>query len=279
MGGGYFGYKNVMAFSDFIYKGFCNEILPVKTGIDPVKQLAERISQKLAIGADLKIAGFVCPFYEIDETKLEQGFGTAISGVGDGCLENFPRYKKKFDKFLKFVLTLDSLFKGRMGLSLNILMGDTGVINARTLVTSNTNEIINRNVHAYREYMENNYLDLRGLEINLSRFSDMTGGYLSLGEPLSDLDEDGRKLHQVLVSFATNDDILQKVRNEQLESRRKGISIYEPSGFMLNYGLAGMVLRSLDTDILLGTDAPGSYMNYLYHAFIKPEDLFVIVPK
>lgn len=279
MGGGYFGHKNIMAFSDFIYKGFCNEILSIKTGIDPVKQLAGRISAKLLTGSDFKLAGFVCPFYEIDETKLEQGFGAAISGIGNGCLENFPRYQKKFDKFLKFVLTLDNLFKGRMGLSLNILMGDTGVINARTLKTTDAGRSINENIKAYEVYMSGNYPSLKNLNVNFSCFSDMTGNYSGLGEQMSDLNEDGRKLDQKLVSFATNENVLQKVKSEQLESMRKRISKYESLGFMLNYGLAGMILRNLDTDILIGTDASGSYMNYLYHSFIKPEELLVIVPK
>lgn len=279
MAKGYFGYKNVVAFSDFIYKGFCNEILPLKTGIEPVKQLAGRISSKLSAGLDFKLAGFVCPFYEIDETKLKEGFGAAISGIGNGCLEDFPRYQKKFDKFLKLILNLDEFFRGRMNLNLNILMGDTGVINARTLKTTDAGRSINENIKAYEIYMSSNYPSLKNLNVNFFCFSDMTGNYSGLGEQMSDLNEDGRKLDQKLVSFATNENVLQKVKNEQLESMRMRISKYESLGFMLNYGLAGMILRNLDTDILIGTDASGSYMNYLYHSFIKPEELLVIVPK
>lgn len=279
MGRGYFGYKNVVAFSDAVYQKVRGEILPLKTGIDPVDQLAGRISRKLSVRSSLEIAGFICPFYEIDETKLEYGFGTAISGIGIGGLEDFPRYQRKFDKFLKLVAIINQVFDGRMNLSLKVLMGDTGVINAQTLKVTDAKRSINENIKAYKAYMGSNYPSFKNLNINFSRFSDMAGSYLGLGEPLSDLYEDGRKLYQKLVSFATNKNVMQKVKNEQLEITRKGISIHEPLGFMLNYGLAGMILRNMNTDILIGTDAPGSYMNYLYHAFIKPEDLFVIVPK
>lgn len=279
MGRGHFGYKNVVAFSDAVYQKVRGEILPLKTGIDPVDQLAGRISRKLSVRSSLEIAGFICPFYEIDETKLEYGFGTAISGIGIGGLEDFPRYQKKFDKFLKLVAIINQVFDRRMNLSLKVLMGDTGVINARTLKVSDAEQTIDENIKVYETYMHNNYSNLRNLNVSFIRFSDITGNYSGLGESLSDLNEDGQKLHKEQVTLATNRNVLRKIKNEQLESMRKGISVYEPFGFMLNYGLAGMILRNMNTDILIGTDAPGSYMNYLYHAFITPEELLVIVPK
>ncbi len=158
-------------------------------------------------------------------------------------------------------------------------MGDTGVINARTLVNKDTDNLINNNISAYKNYLMERDPTLEGLQINISRFSDLTGGYFGLAGPLSDLVEDGKKLHNKSISLEVNQEVLRKVTDEQLESTKKGVSIYESSGFMLNYGVAGMILRNLGTDILIGTDASGSYMNYLYHSFIKPEELFVVVPK
>lgn len=241
--------------------------------------MAGRISARLSTGTDLKLAGFVCPFYEIDETKLGKGFGAAISGIGVGSLENFPRYRKKFDKLLRLVSVLNELFEKRMGLSLTVLIGDTGVIQPQPINISRARSVIGKNIDAYKKYMINNCLGIKGTKVNFCRFSDLTGSYLSLGEPLSDLYEDGERLHNQFVSFPVNENILQKVKNEQLESSRKGISIYEPAGFMLNYGLAGMALKNSGTDILIGTDTSGSYMNYLYHSFIGSEELLVVVPK
>ena len=68
--------------------------------------------------------------------------------------------------------------------------------------------------------------------------------------------------------------------HESLLSDSNGLrsrKTYETYGFAYNYGLAGLVLRQKNIDLLIGTDKPGSYMNHLYHTFIQPDQLFVEV--
>lgn len=227
----------------------------------------------------MKIAGFVCPFYMLDETKLNQGFGVAVSGIGTGQLEKFPRYQNKFDKLLKIAVLLNNLFGTRIHLELEILMGDTGVINANKFIDKDSDKYIERNIDSYKKYMSNNYSKLSAIKINFSRISDKTGSFYGLSRPFSDLVEDGKKIKEGTVSFYTNGDVMKKVENDQMAVIGKGGSVYESLGFMLNYGIAGMILRNNGTDILIGTDSAGSYMNYLYHSFIKYQELFVVVPK
>ena len=64
-----------------------------------------------------------------------------------------------------------------------------------------------------------------------------------------------------------------------LERRNYRHAMAEPYGFALHYGLAGVALKQHQTDIVIGTDPAGSYLNFLYHMFLSDKDLLVVVPK
>jgi hypothetical protein len=260
---------NPRVLAERLYNGILNDIEPLKYSVDPVNQLTERLS-RMILKSDrrFRIAGFVCPFYKMDEQKLDEGFGEAVKGIGLGCLEEHPRYQSKMDRLLKITDKVAMIFRGEAEVELTILLGDKGIINANKMDDKGRlMEIINQNLDAYRKYHASHSNKL--VRVNIDLFSAYTGCYYEVGQPLSDLTEDGEKLMNGSVSFFMNE----RVKRGLVSSLR----IKERYGFALNYGLAGMILR--DREMVIGTDKPGSQLNYMYHTFIRNEDLFVVVPK
>lgn len=250
----------------------------MKYGVDPVEQFKtifqEMYSlQSLRQDRKLRISGFACPLYSIDESKLGMGFSQAVTGIKKGNIEEFPRYKRKFDRLIGLANKMAEVFGGRAQIYLDVIMGDKGVINADELGKKcDLSALIQDNIAAYQ-----NYLCLLKVEqtvnIQFLRVTEIVGG------EITDLCEDGKKLEEKSQGLFRNEKVFAKVDNERLNNLKNGKSGNEPLGFALNYGLAGFALVSMGVDALIGTDMPGSYLNYLYHAFIKPEDLLVMVPK
>jgi hypothetical protein len=228
-------------------------------------------------GRLIKIVGFICPLYEIDESKLDQGFGSAIVSIGSGELREFPRYERKFNRFISLVSSLQEFLKGRFDVELDIIMGDKGVVNADNL-REGLGRISGGNMDSYERYLRTHYPEVYGVSC-LRLISDLVTHFPEIGGQFSELAEDGRNMSEGKYGFDINGNVAIKIQNELVEARKKGLSEYEVLGFVLNYGLAGMVCRSNGVDVLVGVDQPGSYMNYLYHTFINPKDLFVLVPK
>lgn len=246
--------------------------MPLHTGVDPVDQLATRISQKFFFGESFKIAGFVCPFYEYDEQDN-------VIGIGIGDLERFPFFRQKFDRFVGLANNLSELLREKLNLNLQVIMGDVGIVEGKKLDTLlDVEERIISNIGSYQSYLHSKFQRLVGLSISFERVSHLLGVYM-VAHPFSDIDTDGQFYRNGEIQIKENLIVFRKVADESKEIRKKGGNPNRAYGFALDYGLAGLALRNNGTDVLIGTDVAGNYRNYLYHAFMDPEDLLVLVPK
>ena len=151
-------------------------------------------------------------------------------------------------------------------------------------------ELMGRGIDAYREYFEQRAPPELIGRVRFMRLSEVVGQLLNPAIPYEDLhlagavfsQGQGRLGEQGYVDFGcVNERVLKAVRDQQLMLLGKGYgeALTEPAGFALAYGVAGLGFRQQDVDVLMGTDGPGSYLNYLYHAFMDPRDLLVMVPK
>ncbi len=264
-------YRNPVALSDAVYRRIVRDIVPLKTGVDPVMQLASRLSTRLTRKESIRVAGFICPFYEYDDEDK-------VTGIGRGGLKEHDLFNKKFSRLTGLAEKLKDALGQDLPVQLDVVMGDTGIAD-RTKMGDNFEKVMRENVCAYRDSFAESGIQLQA---KFMQFSQIIGGYGSLLKSGSDLMEDGRLLTEDNVSFYMNPGVSEKLQNTYREYRSKGISHNIAAGFALNYGIAGLVMRQRGVDIFIGTDFPntaGHFRNYLYHTFMNSGDLLVFVPK
>ncbi|MBP9702558.1 hypothetical protein KBD69_02625 [Candidatus Woesebacteria bacterium] len=273
---GYFGYAQKA------YKELLPAVHPMKYGVDPVHQLAEIISRKRFERDDFKVAVFVCPLFLIDEKKLAAGFSSAITDVAVGTIDAFPRYKHKFDKAIALIREIKSVLMGALPVHIELILGDTGLPNGELLGRKhNLNIMLSDNLLEYGQYLLRKDRSIFNASDHYM-ISELTAQYRvgDFAQKGSDLVEDGKIMRSGDIQFGhLNKDVARKTYDEARHKRGRGESEYESYGFHLNYGLAGLALRSRGVDLIIGTDPETSYMNYLYHAFMDPKDLMIVVPR
>lgn len=225
------------------------------------------------------IAGFVCPLYEMDENLLDKGFGEAIIGIGEGSIDEYSRYKEKIDRLLRTLESIHQTISPYIPVEIDFLMGDKGIINVNQIAQhQDIAQSISCNIESYRSYIES-----QGVQIGkyqLGCISDYTSHLPEIGKPSSDLHADGSLYFANKDSFPLNERVDRIITHELLHrrgGRGEQKQFYEPLGFALNYGVAGVALRQHDVDMIIGIDKPGSYLNHLYHTFLNPEDLYMEV--
>lgn len=230
----------------------------------------------------MRLAIFTCPLYLIDEGRTDGGgYGESVKGVVSGSLKKHKRYKMKVDRSLRLTGKLYDLFESDFGLETELIFGDKGVINANRQSPSHLRDVFYKNKIEYLKYISKNG---SGMNVDVFRSIDVSGllaqsgiGFGDLGKSGSDLVEDGVMFANGSVTFNVNSKVMSQIYDES--SHNEGDARFEPYGFGLNYGMAGLALRSRGVDIVIGSDKPGSYLNYLYHTFMDPNDLMVLVPK
>lgn len=273
-----------------VYAGLRPVLAGFHYGIDPLEQLAERLSARHFEGATFSVAGLVCPLYLTDPARIEDGFMYAIQGVGTGDLEAYPRYRSKFDRLLGFYRRLGELLPDSFPIKLTVLMGDVGVIGATAHQDkADLERRVSDNMKSYQQYLSTKAPDAKG-RVQFTRLSEFTSEYAGFAPALGDLYEMGQWFTQAnsslpgdesAISFPhLNTGVVDQIRYQEVGLASKGYpeALSEPAGFGLAYGIAGLALHHAGTDLLVGTDPPESYLNHLYHLFMEPTDLFVLVP-
>ena len=247
-------------------------------------------------GRKLHLAGFICPLYVSGDTDT-LSFTEDSKLIGNGRLKEYPFFERKFIRLLNLVTQIEIVFGDKVGIEFDVVMGDRGVIGANKLKTEGVSlsGVVEENLIAYQEYLSQANFDLNRTEIRFLYASELFASVLpEASEPFSDVVEDGKKLFVPSRVMSTsvsrsgrekiefeyyNPKVFNQVGNQAVRLIGEGQAMYEPFGFALNYGLAGLAMLQRNVDILIGTDPPGVYLNYMYHAFMPPKDLIVMVPK